>query len=86
MALVQSSSASLNLQQKERKNKASQKQEGLFNVCQEKVSLLLQLEISHGSVGGQQHVHVVCLHTSGVALYSCFIFPFFEVGIPLETQ
>lgn len=46
--------------------------------------LLLQLEESHGSVGGQQDVHAVCLHASAVTLNSCFVLPLFEISVPLK--
>lgn len=48
------------------------------------VCLLLQLEVGHGSVGGKKDIHTVCLHASAVALHGCFIFPLFEISIPLK--
>lgn len=82
MALLQSSSASLYLwhtaylQQTMKKKKPPQ-----ANTWRSP----LQLEVGHGSVGVQQDVQGVGLHSFAVTLNCCLIFAFLEISISLTT-
>lgn len=45
----------------------------------------LQLEVGHGSVGVQQDVQGVGLHSFAVTLNGCLIFAFLEISVSLTT-
>ena len=47
--------------------------------------LPLQLQVGHGSVGGQEGVGRVGLHAAGVAVQRRLVPPLFEVRVSLET-
>lgn len=48
--------------------------------------LPVQLEEGHGSIGRQEDVHGVRLHSSAVAFHGCLVLPFFEVSVSLNSK